>query len=210
MKKNKIKIAGVIKSNPKIILDALEFSCKKFETKIVTERNSGAEDVLVLQFEGAAIEEKDFKKLEAGAKIFVDGEIHTENEREVMPYKPSVKIFIAADKIQITENIENGLNRTKIYGYICREPKIRLTAKGKNIADIMIAVKRRKGISFIPCVCWNKDADTVKTKVKKGMYVEAEGRFQSREYRKMLTEDAVPYLMVAYEVAVSKLRVEEE
>lgn len=210
MKKNKIKIAGTIKSNPAMILDAPEFARKKFETKIAVERKSGEEDILILQFEGAAIGEGDFEKLDAGAKIFVNGEIHTENEREIVPDKPNVKIFVAADEIQIPEKFENGLNRVKICGCICREPRNRLTAKGKDIADIMIAVKGRNGISFIPCICWNGAADTVKSKVKKGMYVEAEGRFQSREYKKKLAKDAPKYIMTAYEVAISKLETKEK
>lgn len=210
MKKNKIKLAGEIKSNPTMILDAPEFACKKFETKIAVERKSGVDDVLILQFEGTAMEEKDFERLTVGAKILVNGEIHTEHEREIAPDKPNVKIFVAADEIQIPEKFENRLNRVKIYGCICREPRNRLTAKGKDIAEIMIAVKGRNEISFIPCIGWNGVADTVKAKVKKGMYVEVEGRFQSRQYKKVLTEGAALYLMTAYEVAISKLKVEEK
>ena len=38
MRNNKIKIAGVIKGKPQMILDASEFERRKFETKIVAER----------------------------------------------------------------------------------------------------------------------------------------------------------------------------
>lgn len=210
MKKNKIVIAGIIKSNPTMILNASEFERRRFETKIAVKRNSGVSDILILQFEGASIGKGDFEKLKAGAKILVHGEIHTENEKVIALDKPNVKIFIAAEKIQILEKIENGLNRVKIHGCICKEPKSKLTLKGKHAADIMIAVKAEKGMHFIPCICWNEVADVVKAKVKKGTYVEVEGRFQSREYKKMLPEGAAPLLMVAYEVAIARLKAEDE
>lgn len=79
--------------------------------------------------------------------------------------------------------------------------------KGIHITDIMIAVKGKKNVSFIPCICWQNVADAA-GKLKKGTYVEVEGRFQSREYKRAI-EGSVPYLMTAYEVSVAQLGVAE-
>lgn len=207
MKNNKIKIAGVIKDKPQLILDASEFDRRRFETKIVAERKSGTEDTLILQFEGSAMQQEDFDKLGTGTKVFVSGEIHTENEREIVPTAPTVKIFIAAAKIQIVEEIKEKKNEVKLCGHICKDPRVRRTAKGTHIADIMIAVKSKKNVSFIPCICWQNVADAVE-EIKKGTYVEVEGRFQSREYKKAI-EGSAPYLMTAYEVSVVQLGVAE-
>ena len=72
----------------------------------------------------------------------------------------------------------------------------------------MIAVKGKKNVSFIPCICWQNVADAA-GKLKKGTYVEVEGRFQSREYKKAI-EGSAPYLMTAYEVSVVQLGVAED
>ena len=83
MKNNKIKIAGVIKDKPQLILDASEYERRKYETKLVAERKSGTEDVLILQFDGSAMQEEDFEKLEAGTCVIVAGisaRIHAQEE----------------------------------------------------------------------------------------------------------------------------------
>lgn len=207
MRNNKIKIAGVIKGKPQMILDASEFERRKFETKIVAERKSGTEDILILQFEGSAIAQEDFEKLDDGSAIRLRGEIRTENEKEIVPTAPTVKIFIAAEKMQLLEKVESKLNEVKLCGHICKEPRVRQTAKGTHIADIMVSVKGRRGsVSFIPCICWQNVADAME-KIKKGTYVEVEGRFQSRDYQKQI-EGATPYLMTAYEVSVVQLGVD--
>lgn len=205
MKNNKIKIAGVIKDMPQLILDASEFDRRRFETKIVAERKSGTEDVLILQFDGSAMKEEEFEKMAAGTCVIVSGEIRTENEREIVPTAPTVKIFVAAGKVQIVDEIKEKVNEVKLCGHICKDPRQRTTAKGTHIADIMIAVKSKKNVSFIPCICWQNVADAA-GQIKKGTYVEVEGRFQSREYKKAI-EGSTPYLMTAYEVSVAQLGV---
>jgi hypothetical protein len=208
MKNNKIKIAGVIKDKPQLILDASEYERRRYETKLVAERKSGTEDVLILQFDGSAMQEEDFEKLEVGTCVNVTGEIRTENVREIIPTAPTVKIFIAAGKVQIVEAITEKQNVVKLCGHICKDPRARGTSKGIHITDIMIAVKGKKNVSFIPCICWQNVADAA-GKLKKGTYVEAEGRFQSREYKKAI-EGSAPYLMTAYEVSVVQLGVAED
>lgn len=144
MKNNKIKIAGVIKDKPQLILDASEYERRRYETKLVAERKSGTEDVLILQFDGSAMQEEDFEKLEAGTCVNVTGEIRTENVREIVPTAPTVKIFIAAGKVQIVEAITEKQNVVKLCGHICKDPRARGTSKGIHITDIMIAVKGKK------------------------------------------------------------------
>lgn len=123
MKNNKIKIAGVIKDKPQLILDASEYERRRYETKLVAERKSGTEDVLILQFDGSAMQEEDFEKLEAGTCVNVTGEIRTENVREIIPTAPTVKIFIAAGKVQIVEAITEKQNVVKLCGHICKDPR---------------------------------------------------------------------------------------
>ena len=141
-------------------------------------------------------------------KIKIAGVIKTENVREIVPTAPTVKIFIAAGKVQIVEAITEKQNVVKLCGRICKDPRARGTSKGIHITDIMIAVKGKKNVSFIPCICWQNVADAA-GKLKKGTYVEVEGRFQSREYKRAI-EGSAPYLMTAYEVSVAQLGVAED
>ena len=103
------------------------------------------------------------------------------------------------------DEIEEKVNTVKLRGFVCREPRIRITPKGTRIADLMICVKDRKKANFIPCICWENDAAEVE-KIKNKAYVEIIGRMQSRDFKKQ-RKDAPPYLMTAYEVSVAKLRV---
>lgn len=206
-KKNIIRIAGVITDTPKMTLDAAEFDKKTFETKIAAERRSGAEDTLILVLSGGSVgTKKALDKIKKGAAVMVTGEVRTVNVKEIKNNAPTVKIFIEASKVEPIEKIETRINEVKLKGRICKDPRIRQTPKGIHVADIMVAVSGKKGANFIPCICWQNVADAAE-KIEKGMYVEIEGRFQSREYKKQI-EGSVPYLMTAYEVSITQLGVD--
>lgn len=214
---NKIGIVGTIQETPRLILDAPEFDRKIYETKIAAPRRSGTEDVLILRYSGkVAGRKKEADRLKKGTRVIVAGEIRTENEREIVPTQPSVKIFIFADGIaEAPENTENQ-NEVRLCGHICKDPRARVIKNKKtreedkeplHITDLMVAVEGGKNPNYIPCICWQNVADAA-AGLKKGMYVEIEGRFQSREYRKKIEENDVPFLMTAYEVSVSQLGVD--
>ena len=206
-KNNRIKIAGAIKEMPRLVLDAPAFEKRVFETKIAAARRSGVEDTLILQFSGrVAGNEEDFNKIQIGSLVSLVGEVCTENEREIVATAPTVKIFVTADKMELIEEIKEKKNIVKLRGKICKDLRVRTTPKGTHVADIMVAVSGKKGVNFIPCICWQNVADAVND-VKKGMYVEIEGRMQSREYKKNI-ENGLPYLMTAYEVSVIQLGVD--
>ena len=206
-KNNIIKIVGVLKETPKLTLDAAEFEKQTFETKITAERRSGTEDVLILVFCGAAVgTKKALEKMKNGTAVIVVGEVRTENKRETVETEPTVKIYIDAVKITEIDNIEENTNEVKLCGKICKDPRVRQTPKGTHVADLMVAVNGKKGASFIPCICWQNVADAV-VDVKKGMYVEVFGRFQSREYKKQI-DGSIPFLMTAYEVSVTQLGID--
>ncbi len=206
-KKNIIKITGVIKDTPKMTLNAVEFEKKTFETRITAERRSGAEDTLILVFSGEAVgTKKTLDKMKQGAAVMVTGEVRTVNVKEIKNNTPTVKIFVEATKVEPIEQIETRINEVKLKGKICKDPRIRQTPKGVHVADLMVAVNSKKGVNFIPCICWQNVADAAE-KIEKGMYVEIEGRFQSREYKKQI-EGSVPYLMTAYEVSITQLGID--
>ncbi len=92
-------------------------------------------------------------------------------------------------------------------GYICKEPVYRKTPAGREITDVLLAVRRAYGKSdYIPCVFWGQNARHI-SNFSVGSHVRMSGRMQSREYMKK-QENHVPERRVAYEVSASNFRVD--
>lgn len=77
-------------------------------------------------------------------------------------------------------------NHVTIEGVICRAPNFRVTPFGREICDLMIAVPRRysKG-DYVPSIVWGRDGRWAST-LRTGDRVVITGRFQSRDYEKLL------------------------
>ena len=63
---------------------------------------------------------------------------------------------------------------------------------GKVIADLFIAVNRRRGSAYIPVVLWGGNAIKIKD-LNTGDKIRLDGRFQSREFIKVTDGEAVCY-----------------
>lgn len=74
---------------------------------------------------------------------------------------------------------------------------------GREIADMLLAVNRLcRKTDYIPCIVWGRNARYA-SGFDVGSHVCVEGRIQSREYMKKLSETECEK-HVAYEVSVSK------
>lgn len=209
MERNEVRITGRIAEDIQLIADAAEWGRKLYETKISTARYSGIEDVLILQFPAAAAgTAKELKTIGKGMRVKLTGEIRTENEKEIVETKPSVKIFVHAHSLELAEETEEDENEVMLGGNICKDTVHRKTPKGKKVTDMIIAAGTGKP-AFVPCVCWCEAAEGA-ADLEKGTHVEVEGRIQSREFKKHVKGSDVPFLMTAYEVSVVKLTAEVE
>ena len=82
------------------------------------------------------------------------------------------------------------LNIIVIIGRLVRDPELRRTQSGVDVASFTLAVERdftdratgRKETDFIDCVGWRQTAEFVSKWYKKGQMMAVEGRLQSREY----------------------------
>lgn len=82
------------------------------------------------------------------------------------------------------------LNIIVIIGRLVRDPELRRTQSGVDVASFTLAVERdftdratgRKETDFIDCVGWRQTAEFVSKWFKKGQMMAVEGRLQSREY----------------------------
>ena len=82
------------------------------------------------------------------------------------------------------------LNVVAIMGRLARDPEMRQTTTGKNVASFRIACDRnfvRQGeqrqADFIDIVAWRSQAEFVSKYFQKGSLIVVDGRLQSRQYQ---------------------------
>ncbi len=203
---NTIGITGVVETPPRLVVDAADWKKKVYETTLVRKRPSETEDTYILQFDGrAAGTEEMIQRITEGTKVLVGGEIRTENLHNPLPEENSVKIYIYAEIISVNDPPADDQNEVKICGHICKPPLSRKrsrqksTSKKIDITNVLIAVKTPTGTSYVPCVCFDKQALVAK-EMKTGDYIEVYGRFHARGYKKRIKGHDVPFLRTTYEV----------
>lgn len=82
------------------------------------------------------------------------------------------------------------LNVTAIMGRLSRDPELRQTTTGKNVASFTIACSRghkdangKDLVDWIPVVAWEHTAEFVCKYFEKGSLIAIDGRLQSRTYK---------------------------
>lgn len=148
-------------------------------------------------------------ELHVGLRLRVYGQFRSYNRHEETGNRLILSVF--AQEMEILDDMQSDFEKNTIFleGYICKEPVYRITPLGREIADVLLAVNRAYGKSdYIPCIAWGRNARYVSS-LGIGSHVQASGRIQSREYRKMISEDEVE-TRTTYEVSVSKFGLVEE
>ena len=80
------------------------------------------------------------------------------------------------------------MNKVILMGRLARDPDVRTTQSGKSVAQMTLAVDRRRGADgqqeadFLALVAWEKLADIAGQYLHKGSKILVEGRLQSRSY----------------------------
>jgi single-stranded DNA-binding protein len=88
-------------------------------------------------------------------------------------------------------------------GYICKQPTLRNTPTGKQIADLLVACNFSKDKSaYIPVISWGREARK-SGKYIVGTEVKILGRIQSRKYTKIINEAQEEF--VAYELSANQI-----
>lgn len=203
IKNNKVTLSGEIVSN-------FEFSHEVYgegfyTTMLASERTSGQKDIIPIMVSERLIniaEEKGW----VGQKMNIFGQFRSFNKHEESRNKLMLYVF-AHDFIPVDE-IENE-NHVSLGGYICKPPVYRKIPLGREIADILLAVNRPYGKSdYIPTICWGRNARFT-SGLEVGTRLQIEGRIQSREYQKRISDDEYE-ARIAYEVSISKMETKEE
>jgi primosomal replication protein N len=162
-----------------------------------TERLSGAEDIINV----LARERLMQTDLNSAERIEVTGEIRTFNNTSGEGARLVISLF--AQKLSLS-NEETDENLVLLTGTICKPPVMRRTTLGREICDLMLAVNRHYGRSdYLPCLVWGIRAhDAAEWRV--GTVVSLAGRFQSRDYHKLMPDGTVT-IRTAYEISVAEI-----
>lgn len=182
---NQIKISGIITSP--IEFDYKYKHEKFYKFMLRSARKSGVVDTLPCCVPGHLID-----NFSTGDVVSIVGEIRTRNVSRHLEIKIFVKEISAC-------NDAEDYNEVELIGFIVKKPNHRNTPNGFNITDLLIAVNRTYGKSYyFPCIVWGRNADWAED-LSVGKEVMLYGRFQSREYQKVI--DGVEETRTAYEVS---------
>lgn len=150
----------------------------------------------------------DVKQNYSGKLVKVIGNFRSFSQYEDCKNHLVLSIFVK--QLEFIEAITEPSKNNLIYldGVMCREGIYRKTPLGREIADLLLVVKRAYGKSdCIPCIVWGRDAKFA-SKLPVGSRIKAKGRIQSREYKKRLSSSEI-VSRTAYEVSIWQMEVIE-
>lgn len=204
---NKVTLSGELVSN-------FEFSHEVYgegfyTVMLASERLSGEKDIIPITVSERLV---DVKAEWEGQFVEVSGQFRSYNKHEGERNHLILSVFAREFEEVEFEHEEPGSgndeNRVSLDGYICRAPIYRKTPLGREITDILLAVNRPYGKSdYVPMICWGRNARFA-SKLEVGARLQIDGRIQSREYQKRISDDEYE-TRIAYEVSVSKMETEE-
>jgi len=76
------------------------------------------------------------------------------------------------------------LNEVRLHGVLARDPEVRYTASGKTVVHFTVATTYEERTEFHRCTAWEKQAERLAEKFKKGSFIALAGRLQTRSWEK--------------------------
>lgn len=205
--KNQVGVIGRLLRIEKGWSEVYGRSVKTIE--IETDRKDGKTDRVVIKFEDEAAWEWDGKRvyeLEQGALVMAEGRIETERNLKTR----KTKVFVLADIVSPVSTGAMIQNDVLISGMVKGAPNTKETKTGNKVTDVIImtpSVFDKNHMAFVPVVGWKKIAESM-AKLKDGDVIECQGRFQSREFIKIV--NGKEEKRTAFEVSIYKLRKSQE
>lgn len=167
---------------------------------LIVRRPDGREDLIVIKFKEFSFTGLEYKEVE------LVGNIRSFSHQVGDKNKVEVYVFSYFDDV---EEPHNQPNVVLLDGKICKKDTIRKTSSGKHYIHYIVAnnIHTENGTklsSYIPCVSWGKAAKEVESNFNVGDTVHIEGRLQSREHKKRISDSEVE-LRVAHELATTTI-----
>ena len=185
-----------------------------YMAKLETVRPSGVPDEVTVVFAEDVpyracngIEFDVMQEFVEGSRLLLTGKVQTLKDFQ----SGRLLVYILADFVAVSEKAVEQ-DETAVRGVIANKPTYRETPRGKRITDITVKVRNELtgGSCFLPCICWQEQADEA-AQWQQGDTVELLGRYQSRQYEKVLDADTGEREQrTAYEVSVRLIRRKEE
>ena len=185
-----------------------------YMAKLETVRPSGVPDEVTVVFAEDVpykacngIEFDVMQEFVEGSRLLMTGKAQTLKDFQ----SGRLLVYILADFVAVSEKAVEQ-DEVAVRGIIANKPTHRETPRGKHITDITVKVKNEitGGSCYLPCICWQEQADEA-AQWQQGDTVELLGRYQSRQYEKVLdTATGEREQRTAYEVSVRLIRRKEE
>ena len=201
---NKVELLGEVHSEPVFSHKVYEESFYTFTLK--TERLSKISDFIVVTISEHLLKKADFN---IGSLLYITGQFRSYNNYSGVGNKLILTVFVKTVKNALQKEDYKNTNYIYLDGFLCKQPVFRITPFGREITDLLVAVNRTYNKSdYIPCIAWGQNARFASS-LSIGTNIRLEGRIQSRNYQKQLSEEVV-VTKTAYEVSISKISVVEK
>lgn len=160
-----------------------------YMAKLETVRPSGVPDEVTVVFAEDVpyracngIEFDVMQEFVEGSRLLLTGKVQTLKDFQ----SGRLLVYILADFVAVSEKAVEQ-DEAAVRGVIANKPTYRETPRGKRITDITVKVRNELtgGSCFLPCICWQEQADEA-AQWQQGDTVELLGRYQSRQYEKVL------------------------
>lgn len=171
-----------------------------YKTSLSIIRNSGIEDIIPINIYKEDIPDFEIKE---GMCVEIDGIIDTYNY--LKDEKRHLNLHVTVTNISVIDNDDMDnipyCNECEIEGYLCKPPVYRVTMKGRDICDVIVAVNDDiYGSSYIPVILWRFDALEF-SNVPVSTKIHLTGKFQSRKYYKTINGEKESRM--AYEISAN-------
>ena len=196
---NYVMLRGAVREPPRLSHRSRQEEFYQFSLEVC--RLSGAVDTIHIIARAALL---DAMEIGGGSKLCVEGELRSFNNKSGVGPRLVITVFARALWFDDGED-ENVVELT---GALCKPPNLRVTPMGREICDLMLAVRRRYGRSdYLPCIAWGSSARAAAC-WDVGSAVHLTGRIQSRAYLKVENGETVE--KTAYEVSIIRIEPEED
>lgn len=197
---NRAHLAGRVVSGP--VFSHKTYGEAFYLVMLGVVRKSGYEDIIRLIISDRIMGGRAPKD---GELMEVYGQVRTYNREDNGRNHLEITVFVREMKYRRQDGFA-FVNEINLDGFVCKEPIRRTSPLGREICDIMIAVNRKYNKSdYIPSIAWGRNASYAE-RIRVGARLRAEGRLQSREYRKY-TEEGELITKTAYEMSIGKMEV---
>lgn len=194
---NYVRVTGCV---DEFVYDHTAYDERLYSSFVHSQRRSGTVDDIPVIASEYLVKKDDFD----GKYVEIDGEFRSMNMEVEGKSKLILQIF--AKNIRTTQEKADDENKIVLNGFVMKKPVYRITPSGREITNMLIAVNRpRWRFDYIPCVCWGGSAKWAEN-LEVGTEIFVQGRIQSREYVKRLSDDDSE-IRTAYEVSIGKMRV---